>query len=372
MSGSKIAPGGNRTGARESLAKTTPSLRVLLYIGRFRVPRHPDVGLELFRKIRASRHTVAGVILLANDPLVDTVSRLGVPLFPLLPELDLPFAHVKQLIKDAPPFRQRLSAWLGRLKKVEPDIGVVFGGNWVPPGLSHLPPRGFINYHLAPLPELRGFESDTFAVLEGRTSVWGTVHLVSNGYDEGPIIARSARVRLHRYTTPVVVLHALFKRGPCAVVRALDLLTETRGTVKPQDSRQATDASRDRARRESVIRWDTDDATMLQRRLLAFCGQDIPIRLKADLARKRFCVRDLEIYRGRFPGRPGDVIGAYQGKGPWQGRPIVRTTDGAAVMEVGSEVAPGTRGPEEPLRHLLPPRRRRRVTTLRGLRASLT
>lgn len=367
----QTAGGHQRRRRRAAHANSAAGLRLLLYIGRFREPRHPDVGLELLRKLKASRHTITGFIAVANDPLFAEATSLGIPVFPLLHELDLPAAAVKRLLHEDRPFQRKLAGWLGRLAAVKPEIGVVFGGGWIPPGLSHLPPRGFINYHLGPLPELRGFESDTFAVLEGRAKIWGTVHAVSDGYDEGPIILRGAQVRLQRYTTPVVVLHALFDRGVHAIVKALDMLSSNRAPLRAQDHRRATDATRARARRESVIRWGSDDAGLLQRRLLAFCGQNFPIRLKADLEGNRYCVRDLEVYRGQFPGRPGDLIGRYRGKGPWEGRPIVRTIDGAVVLEPGTRITPGMESPEEPLHRLIPPRRRRRGTTLRGLRASL-
>ena len=346
-------------------------LRVVLYVGKYRARMRPDIGGVLVRRLVASRHTVAGVIILPGDPLGPQIAAMGIPTFPLLPELDLPSAEIKRLLRGDAPFRRRLRAWLRTVGAVRPDIGVVFGGGWVPPGLSHLPPRGFINYHPGPLPELRGFESDTFAVLEGRSVVWGTVNVVADGYDEGRMVGRSARLRLHRYTTPVVVLHGLIDRGVRAVVRALDGLCDGRVVPEAQDARRATWATRAQARREATIRWDADDSRLLLRRLLAFCGQDIPMRLKAEVGGALYCVRDLEIYRGAFPGRPGDLIGRYRGPGPWRGRPIVRTSDGAVVMELGRRVEPGAPGPEEPLAHLIPPRRRRRATTLRRVRASL-
>lgn len=371
MKGSRCIPAPHRGGVSGSPVGYRVGLRVVLYIGRFRAQMHPDIGGVLIRSILASRHTIVGVITLPGDPLLGEIARRGIPSFPLLPELDLPSASVKRVLRDDAAFCRRLTRWLRRIAAVRPEVGVVFGGGWVPPPLSQLPTHGFINYHPGPLPELRGFESDTFAVLEGRRQVWGTVHVVSDGYDEGRILGRSARVRLQRYTTPVVVLHALIQRGVRPIVKALDGLCDGRVVPEPQNASCATIASRARARRESLIRWEEDDSRALLRRLLAFCGQDIPIRLKAEVEGTLYCVRDLEIYRGRFPGRPGDLIGRYRGQNPWRGRPIVRTTDGAVVLELGKRVEPGAPGPEEPLAHLIPPRRRRRATTLRNVRASV-
>jgi len=262
-------------------------------------------------------------------------------------------------------------AWLKRLSALNPDVGVVFYGNWIPPDLYNLPKRGFINYHPAPLPELRGVEPDTFAVLEGRKEMWGVVHQVSESYDEGLIVGRTAKIKLTRYMTPIVIWNTLTKYGIYAILKVLNRLYNNRITFKKQTCKPMINASRKRAKKESVIQWNSDTLEMVHRRLLAFCGQDIRIRLKADVDGKRYCIRDLETHHGRFPGNPGETIGEYRGKGRYFGQPIVRAKEGVVVLELGTIIHPESKNPCEKLIYMIPPRRRKPVTDIRIIRKSI-
>ncbi|MDD4869918.1 MAG: formyltransferase family protein, partial [Kiritimatiellae bacterium] len=234
--------------------KKQSGLRVLLYIGRAR-PRGPhDFGADLIRRIRKSRHTIAGLIISSKDPMVPGMKHSGIPVFKLLPVLDQPLSGIRASLRDK-KCRRNLAEWLSRLSLLRSDIGIIFYGSWIPPALFKLPVRGFINYHPAPLPELRGVEPDTFAVLEGRKRMWGTVHQISSGYDEGRIICRTRKMRLTRYMTPVVVWNVLTKYGIDAILDALDGICDKTFTLKKQIRKPKVDASRKRAHEESIIRW---------------------------------------------------------------------------------------------------------------------
>jgi methionyl-tRNA formyltransferase len=350
--------------------KKQSGLRVLLYIGRFRPESQHDYGTELVERVHRSRHTIAGIVTSSNDPLAVRVRRSGIPVISLLPMLDQPLSVIRASLRNK-TCRKKLAAWLSMLSSLRSDLGVIFYGSWLPPELFGLPSRGFINYHPAPLPELRGVEPDTFAVLEGRRKMWGTVHQISNGYDEGNIVCRTRELSLTRHMTPVVVWDILTKAGIDAILQALDSMHNNTAKFESQTRKPGMDASRKRAHKESVICWSSDTSDLLHRRLLAFCGQDIRIRLKADIEGKRYCVRDLEIHRGRFSGMPGQVIGRYQGKGRYFGQPVVRTKDGIAVLELGAQVCGKSKSPQEVLARLIPPRRRKQVTDISTIRRSV-
>lgn len=341
-------------------------LRVLLYIGRFRPEVTPDSAHELLARVAGRGYKIAGAIVSRHDSIIPTLKGMKIPVLEVHHFIDQPLAKVTALLKKSASERRHLVSWLSRVAEWKPDIGVVFYGNWLPPGLFRLPSLGFLNYHPAPLPKLRGVEPDTFCILEGMKEVWGTVHLVSEGYDEGPIIERSGRLKLTRYTTPVVVWHKLTEFGIRAIVRALDKVRRGNVRLEKQDHRQASDASRARAHRESMIQWKTDDLDMLHRRLLTYCGQDIRIRLKAEVDGRLYCVRDLELYSCSCAGRPGDLLGSYSGSGPFRGQPLIKVIGGVAVVRLGVEIRPGAKkDPYEPLALLIPPRRRSRTTVKR-------
>jgi methionyl-tRNA formyltransferase len=346
-------------------------LNLLLYIGRFRPATKPDFSKILVDRIHRSRNRIAGIVVSEGDSLTKTFRRMGIPVFSLPQTLDRPKSKIRAVLRDNRLERKRFHAWLSRLAELKPDLGLVFYGGWLPSALVRVPKWGFVNYHPAPLPELRGVEPDTFCVLEGRKEIWGTVHTVSEGYDEGLIIGRTAKMRLTRYTTPVVIWHGLTELGIRAVLVALDRIRTRRVGFEVQDHSRATDAGRARAHRESLIRWSTDDLDMIRRRRLTYCGQDIRIRLKADVEGRRYCVRDLEIHRGRFVGRPGDKLGCYRGKGRFCGQPIVRARDGVVVLELGTEITAKSPSPAEPLARLVPPRRQAQQTDIRTVRSSL-
>jgi len=231
-----------------------------------------------------------------------------------------------------------MMTWLEQIRSYHPDIGVVFYGNWLPVELANLPRRGFINYHPSPLPELRGLEPDTFAILEGRTRMWGTVHRISPGYDEGTILGKTRVMHLTPHDTPVRVLSELSRLGIDTIVETLDRLASNKGHERIQNNAKATDASRTRAYAESFVRWDKDDSITLYRRLRAFAGQDIGIRLKGRVDKRLLYIDDLAILKGRFPGRPGETIGRYPGPGRFRAQPIVRTADGIVVVRPGGTV----------------------------------
>jgi len=291
------------------------------------------------------------------------------PIFKLPPALDQSLSGIKASLRDR-RCRRELAVWFSRLSALNPDIGVVFYGSWMPPELFKIPARGFINYHPAPLPALRGVEPDTFAVLEGRKIMWGTVHKVSGSYDEGEIAGRTAKMKVTRHMTPVVIWHTLTRYGINAVLRALDEIHKGSVVFERQAQWPMLDATRKRARVESVIKWSSDTLDVIRRRLLAFCGQDIQIRLKADVGGKRYCVRDLEIHRGRFPGKPGDVIGWYIGRGKYLAQPVVRAKGGAVVLELGRAIHSDSS--EEMPVNIIPSGRRKQVTDIRTIRRSIS
>lgn len=342
-------------------------LRVLLIAGRFRPKIEPDYAEQLLSKLVRSRHSIAGVITWPGDRIIPSVRRLQIAVFKLPAFLDRPRTVIRHALANSRRTRNLFRAWLSRMSHLDADIGVVFYGGWLPPGLAGLPRLGFVNFHPAPLPELRGVEPDTFAVLEGRRKMRGAVHLVSSKYDDGPIVAFTPRMRLTRWTTPPVVWHTLTELGIPTIVRALDKIANDDLQLTHQDRRRATDADRPRAHRESLIRWKSDDTGMICRRLLTYCGQDIRIRLKADIEGRRFCIRDLEVYRGQFPGKPGQRLGTYKGPGRYCGMPVVRALDGIVILITGAEARRNTTRPEEPAARIIPPRRRRHETILRRI-----
>lgn len=80
-------------------------------------------------------------------------------------------------IKDSPP-------------STSFDLGVSYGyGRLITDPELSVPPRGFINYHPAPLPRYKG-PTELIDAIANEEMEWGvTVHFMDKTYDTGPIIA---------------------------------------------------------------------------------------------------------------------------------------------------------------------------------------
>jgi hypothetical protein len=127
-----------------------------------------------------------------------------------------------------------------------------------------------------------------------------------------------------------------------------------------------TAATRARAKQESVIQWDTDTNKIIMRKLRAFCGQDIGIRLKARVQDTLYYVYDLETYTMRTKYtrafQPGTLLGYYQSPGKYSNQPIIKTIDGAVVLL--AEEANGRQESDVPFtqENILPPVKKKVVT----------
>jgi len=319
-------------------SKHTPAprvLRVIAHIGLLRPTTVPDQGMRLLEKLCSSRHTIAAVLLYKNDPLWPEAARMGFSVIAMPPELAGPRKKIHAALEHNEPFNQRFTRWRKRVAALHADIGLVFYGSWLPPALYEIPSEGFINYHPAPLPELRGMEPDTLAILEGRRAIWGTVHRVTRNYDEGAILERSARLRISPHDTPLSLFARLSAAGIPALMRALNNIAAGKAKPLTPHTRTASQATRRMAREASWIQWASDNHDIIHRRLRAFNGQHIGIRLKAWIGEQPYILDDLELVRGRFPGKPGDVLGQYRGRGAFSKAAVVRTQEGVAVARLG-------------------------------------
>lgn len=77
-------------------------------------------------------------------------------------------------------------------REFEPfDLGVSYSyPRKIHKELLNIPPKGFVNYHAAPLPKYKGEKVYEEAIANKETH-WGvTVHVMDEHYDTGPIIKR--------------------------------------------------------------------------------------------------------------------------------------------------------------------------------------
>lgn len=352
------------------------SLRVVAYLGLDRPNRRIDYGELLVKKLIASRHVIAGLVIHPSDRIADIARKYSIPYISIPFELLQPVHKIKTALTENTQFIEFYNIWLEHIRSFNADIGVTMWGYWIPSELFSMPPLGFINYHPAPLPQMRGMEPDTFAILEGRKEIYGTVHKVNYAFDCGDIVSWTKHIRIHQYDTPVSVLENLNREGISTVIHTLNAFAD--GTVKgvPQNDGDGTRTTRDMARKASYIDIKNDTVDIIDRKLRAFCGQDIGIRLKINHQGVTRDVVDLEGFHGKFRGEQGDILGVYRGRGFFRGQPVIRVADGVIVVKLGKVITPLSYSSifynECPQEKLIAPGKRLRSTRRKSVLRSIT
>lgn len=207
-----------------------------------------------------------------------------------------------------------LAAWLEPLAVV---AVLVFTLPWrIPAAVLDLPPQGFLNFHLAPLPAYRGPEPLFWLLRNGETAGAVTVHRMDADFDTGPVLLAE----------PVPIgpgdTHGLYRArlaGQAAPV-ALRLLASLRGETPPllpeaQDSAPAHYWARPTLA-DVCVRW-TEPAAVIERlvratnpwnrgALATLRGQ--PLRLLGVTAHPNAATG---------PATPGTVLHADAAAGLW-------------------------------------------------------
>lgn len=91
------------------------------------------------------------------------------------------------------PERARDPQLHARLRALGPDVATVVAyGSILPTSLLEIPPQGFVNLHFSLLPLYRGAAPVQRALLEGRDETGVSIMVLTQGMDEGPVLARRA------------------------------------------------------------------------------------------------------------------------------------------------------------------------------------
>ena len=145
-----------------------------------------------------------------------------------------------------------LAEWLA---DANPDVAVVVAyGKILPAALLEIPPKGFVNVHFSLLPEYRGAAPVQRAVMEGRNETGVSIMVLTEGMDEGPVLATSA--------TPIAVADTAGTVGDRLALVGAELLVETlpayvedRIEPREQDHERATYAPKITTE-EAAIDWN--------------------------------------------------------------------------------------------------------------------
>ena len=100
-------------------------------------------------------------------------------------------AAVAAGIEVLQPDKARDPAFKHRLAEVAPDVAsVVAYGKILPGDLLTVPRLGFVNVHFSLLPKYRGAAPVQRAIMDGETETGVSIMVLTEGMDEGPVLAK--------------------------------------------------------------------------------------------------------------------------------------------------------------------------------------
>jgi len=161
------------------------------------------------------------------------------------------------------PERPTDPAFLGRLRELAPDVGVIVAyGHILKPELLRLPGRGMVNVHPSLLPELRGAAPVEWAIVNGLAKTGVSIMQLDEGLDSGPVLLQIPHTIEPDETGGELSAH-LAEVGAQALVEALALWEQDALRPVPQDHARATFAPK-LTRALAQIRW-SDPAERIAR-----------------------------------------------------------------------------------------------------------
>jgi methionyl-tRNA formyltransferase len=177
-----------------------------------------------------------------------------------------PLVKVEALAEGIPvlqPDRPTDPAFLGQLRELAPDVGVVVAyGHILKPELLRLPGRGMVNVHPSLLPELRGAAPVEWAIVNGLAKTGVSIMQLDEGLDSGPVLLQIPHTIEPDETGGELSAH-LAEVGAQALVEALALWEQDALRPVAQDHARATYAPK-LTRAAAQVRW-SDPAERIAR-----------------------------------------------------------------------------------------------------------
>lgn len=189
-------------------------------------------------------------------PVIDTAQRLNIPLIYTATK-----AELVDRLKE-----HNLSSRLG----VVIDYGII-----IPKEIIDSFELGIVNSHFSLLPQWRGADPITFAILSGQTKTGISLMLIVEKMDEGPLLAQAPYEIRADETTPSLT-EALVELSDKCLTGILPLYMDGQISPAPQhevsiaDSLEAT-YSRKLTKKDGEIRWQLP-AEQIEREIRAFAG----------------------------------------------------------------------------------------------------
>lgn len=221
---------------------------------------------------------------------------------------------LEQELEVLQPPKARDPELLERLEGMAPDVAVVVAyGSILPKALLEVPSKGFVNVHFSLLPLYRGAAPVQRAVMEGRTETGVSIMVLTEGMDEGPVLARAA-TPIGDDDTAGTVGERLSGVGADLLVRTLSDYVDGDLTPEEQDDSLATYAPKITSE-EAEIDWTKPVAQIRDhvRGMNPMPGAWTTLRgerLKVWAAR---VLNETDLQPGKVDAAQGLVVGGVEG-----------------------------------------------------------
>lgn len=160
------------------------------------------------------------------------------------------------------PERARDPSLRARLEALHPDVAAVVAyGSLLPRELLEVPRLGFVNVHFSLLPAYRGAAPVQRAVMDGATATGVSVMVLTEGMDEGPVLAAAATSVGARESAGEVG-ERLARTGAELLVATLPRYADGSLRPRPQDDERASYAPKVSAE-EARVDWSAPARTVV-------------------------------------------------------------------------------------------------------------
>ena len=199
-------------------------------------------GHMVLKYLLDRNENVVGIFVL--DPAYSYSVAGYLPLEPLAASKGIPCYRVKHINNEAE-----------NIRKLNPDLIFVVGwSQLVSKEIIDIPKYGCIGFHSSLLPRRRGRSPIVWAIVDGLTETGVTMFYLTEGVDDGDIIAKK-KFSIDIEHTASDVLAEADKATLDLIEENLPMLERRIATRIPQDNRDAT-YTRKRGEKDQIIDWD--------------------------------------------------------------------------------------------------------------------
>lgn len=217
-------------------------------------------------------------------PVIDEAEGLKLPVFTVSTRKDLSRLIAKN------PFKSQLGVLI--------DFGIIISQDVI-----DYFPLGIVNSHFSILPEWRGADPITFAVLSGQADTGVSLMLLVEAMDEGPLLAYGKYKLPKNITTPLLTEH-LIRFSFEVLKRELPRYTESQKTTPQTVTGRKASYSRKLTKQDGVIDWKKP-ADVIEREIRAFIEWP---KSRTTLAGKDVIITKAHVVPSAPPGsKPGEV-----------------------------------------------------------------